>query len=302
MSGINIWRFARFVVMGALCVVPLAGAAKARARNEGETATEELRSLMTAALTAARDGEQSKLKEIAHGLMIPNYEAWFKATFGEEQGTKMATAYRTDFSKQENWIPTLFESLSKQDGEIVVEDVREPRYTGSGAWCGRALLRAAKNDAAFYSVGLQQTLQTGLTRLDAAGYFTLVEGSYRRLDCKALGLGPDTLTPPLPHPMSLRVGGNVQAKRIINRVQPVYPEKARKDRITGTVRLHVILAKDGTMKQVELVSGHPLLAQAALDAVRQWTYQPTLLNGEPVEVDTTIDIIFSLNTPQATNP
>ena len=102
--------------------------------------------------------------------------------------------------------------------------------------------------------------------------------------------------PPKPRPTGLvRVGGNVQAARIVNRVQPVYPPLARQTRISGTVRLHAIISKDGTIQQLEVMSGHPLLQQAALDAVRQWRYQPTLLNGEPVEVDTTIDVIFSLN-------
>jgi protein TonB len=68
------------------------------------------------------------------------------------------------------------------------------------------------------------------------------------------------------------------------------------------VRLHIIVAKDGTIEQIEVISGHPLLLQAALDAVRQWRYQPTLLNGEPVEVDTTIDVIYSLNEAPTTNP
>jgi periplasmic protein TonB len=102
--------------------------------------------------------------------------------------------------------------------------------------------------------------------------------------------------PPPPRPKGpVRVGGNVQAARIVNRVQPVYPPLARQTRISGTVRLHAIISKDGTIQQLEVMSGHPLLQQAALDAVRQWRYQPTLLNGEPVEVDTTIDVIFSLN-------
>jgi len=104
--------------------------------------------------------------------------------------------------------------------------------------------------------------------------------------------------PPPPKPKQsgpLRVGGNVQAAKIINRVQPIYPPLARQTRISGTVRLHAIIGKDGTIQSLEVVSGHPLLQQAALDAVRQWRYQPTLLNGEPVDVDTTIDVIFSLN-------
>ena len=104
--------------------------------------------------------------------------------------------------------------------------------------------------------------------------------------------------PPPPRPRQtgpLRVGGSVQAARIINRVQPMYPPLARQTRINGTVRLHAIIAKDGSIQQLEVISGHPLLQQSALDAVRQWRYQPTLLNGEPVEVDTTIDVIFTLN-------
>jgi periplasmic protein TonB len=109
------------------------------------------------------------------------------------------------------------------------------------------------------------------------------------------GLGA---APPPPKPKQtgpLRVGGNVQAARIINRIQPIYPPLARQTRISGTVRLHAIIGKDGTIQSLEVMSGHPLLQQAALDAVRQWRYQPTLLNGEPVDVDTTIDVIFSLN-------
>src|SRR6266513_1178984 len=104
--------------------------------------------------------------------------------------------------------------------------------------------------------------------------------------------------PPPPKPKQtgpLRVGGNVQAARIINRVQPVYPPLARQTRISGTVRLHAIIGKDGMIQQLEVMNGHPLLQQSALDAVRQWRYQPTLLNGDPVEVDTTTDVIFSLN-------
>jgi TonB family protein len=93
----------------------------------------------------------------------------------------------------------------------------------------------------------------------------------------------------------IRVGGNVQAARIRNRVQPVYPVAARQARIDGVVRLRVIIAKDGTITQMEVVSGHPLLVQAALDAVRQWVYEPTLIDGRPVEVDTVIDVFFQLN-------
>jgi protein TonB len=101
--------------------------------------------------------------------------------------------------------------------------------------------------------------------------------------------------PPKPTQTRIRQGGAVTAASLINRVQPVYPPLARQTRISGTVRLHAIISKSGAVQQLEVISGHPLLVQAALDAVRQWRYRPTTLNGEPVEVDTTIDVIFSLN-------
>ena len=108
------------------------------------------------------------------------------------------------------------------------------------------------------------------------------------------GAGIAPPPPPRATPRRVTVGGNVQAARLVNRVQPLYPPLARQTRISGTVKLHAIIGKNGAVEQLQVVSGHPLLVQSALDAVRQWRYQPTLLNGDPVEVDTEIDVIFSL--------
>jgi periplasmic protein TonB len=111
-----------------------------------------------------------------------------------------------------------------------------------------------------------------------------------------IGGAGSTAAPPPPKvtPKRISVGGNVQAAHLVNRVQPIYPPLARQTRISGTVKLHAIIGKNGAVEQLQVVSGHPLLVQSALDAVKQWRYQPTLLNGEPVEVDTEIDVIFSL--------
>jgi protein TonB len=100
--------------------------------------------------------------------------------------------------------------------------------------------------------------------------------------------------PPAKKITRIKQGGNITAKMLTFKVKPKYAAKAREQRIQGTVRLHVILAKDGTVQQIEVMSGDSVLAQAALDAVRQWKYRVALLNGEPVEVDTTVDVIFSL--------
>jgi protein TonB len=86
----------------------------------------------------------------------------------------------------------------------------------------------------------------------------------------------------------------VTAGLLVHRVQPVYPSLARQARISGEVVLQAIIGKDGTIQNLHVLSGHPMLVQIAMDAVRQWRYKPYLLNGEPVEVDTQIKVNFSL--------
>ena len=108
---------------------------------------------------------------------------------------------------------------------------------------------------------------------------------------------PIAAAPPPPKPVTptrIKQGGNVTAASIISQTRPVYPALARQARIQGNVVLHAIIDKNGNVAQLEVVSGHPLLVQAALDAVRQWRYKPTLLNGDPVEVDTTITVTFTM--------
>jgi TonB family protein len=108
---------------------------------------------------------------------------------------------------------------------------------------------------------------------------------------------PPTSAPPTSGVQCIRVGGNVQAANLIRKVMPVYPPEAKNARIQGTVRFEAILARDGTVQSLQLFSGHPLLVKAARDAVQQWVYKPTLLNGELVEVETTVDVNFTLSAP-----
>lgn len=93
----------------------------------------------------------------------------------------------------------------------------------------------------------------------------------------------------------IKVGGRVQEALILRRVLPVYPALAKQARIQGTVRLVGIIATDGTIQQLQVIQGHPLLIAAAVDAVRQWIYRPTMLNGEPVEVVAPIEVNFKLS-------
>jgi TonB family protein len=95
-------------------------------------------------------------------------------------------------------------------------------------------------------------------------------------------------------PRQVRVGNVVMSKNLIYQPKPAYPSQAKKARIQGTVRLEVVIDKDGKVQDMKLLNGHPILAKAAMKAVSKWRYQPSLLRGEPVEVVTEVDVNFAL--------
>jgi len=101
---------------------------------------------------------------------------------------------------------------------------------------------------------------------------------------------PDVSAPP----RIIRIS-ELRMARLIHRVEPVYPPLAKQARVQGAVQIEAIIATDGHMRDLRVVSGHPLLMNAAVDAVRQWIYEPTVLNGEKVEVSAPITVNFKLN-------
>jgi protein TonB len=114
---------------------------------------------------------------------------------------------------------------------------------------------------------------------------------------------PPPPPPPPPAPAAadgqalgrIRVGGNVQSMKLVAQPRPTYPPEAKAARIQGVVQLLAIISRDGAVQNLTVISGHPLLVAAALESVKQWVYQPTLLNGEPTEVETEIDVNFTLS-------
>ncbi len=114
--------------------------------------------------------------------------------------------------------------------------------------------------------------------------------------------GPPPLPPPPasracagpPIPNRIRVGGNVQQANLVKKVTPIYPPLAKQALVEGIVRFTVTIGRDGSTLNEQLISGHPLLVAAAVEALKQWIYKPTMLNGCPVEVITQVDIDFAL--------
>jgi TonB family protein len=112
-------------------------------------------------------------------------------------------------------------------------------------------------------------------------------------------LSATTISAQLPPPENgmqrIRVGGNVESANLIRKVTPLYPPLAKQARIQGVVRFTALIGAEGNVISLQLVEGHPLLVESAQDAVRQWQYKPTLLNGNAVEVITQIDVNYTLS-------
>ena len=107
-------------------------------------------------------------------------------------------------------------------------------------------------------------------------------------------VGSTAAPPKMATPQKLRVSSGVAEGNLLRKIEPQYPPMAKVAHIQGDVLLAATISKSGVIENLHVVSGHPILAQAAMDAVKQWKYKPYLLNGEPVEVETTVKVTFHM--------
>jgi protein TonB len=121
-------------------------------------------------------------------------------------------------------------------------------------------------------------------------------GSNRRSEViHSIGNSIPPVVPSRPAPTKPLLVSHLAEANLLHKVQPIYPPIARQARVQGAVELRAIISKNGTIENLLVVSGHPMLSAAAIEAVRQWRYRPYLLNGEPIEVETEITVNFLLS-------
>ncbi len=131
---------------------------------------------------------------------------------------------------------------------------------------------------------------TGVQGIDSSG--NDISGGMSTI-IGAVGIGQPSVVKPRA-PTSLKLSSGVMAGHLLTNTFPQYPSIARAARVHGVVVLQATISKSGSIENLRVISGPPMLLQAALDAVRSWRYKPYLLNGEPVEVETTINVVFNL--------
>jgi len=179
--------------------------------------------------------------------------------------------------------PEVAKSVRPIETEMVGGQLRTPTRIPSKI----AMIREEQPPPAVSSGGVIGGVPGGIPGGQLGGVIGGIIGSTSNLNVVPRAPKPEST-------MRVRVSQGVSVGRLINKVEPVYPPLARNARVQGQVVLTAIISKDGTIQDLRVLSGHPLLVQAALDAVRQWRYKPYLLNGEPVEVETTVTVNFTL--------
>ncbi len=231
-----------------------------------------LRQLLEEMLVAAKQNDHTKLQSLIRETEIPNYENWFTTTFGQEKGERWAGPYGKLLQKNQRDFQDLLIQLSQMEGEFSIQKVdaakRYDTLTGpldeyradwkkSGAPKGQEVQHIAE--------------------------FFFIEEKFRWDSTVQF------------FPFQKAKPGSFVPGKLVKGVPPDYPEEARQKSIQGTVILNVILRKDGSVRVQNVADGDPILSPAAIEAVRQWRYEPSLLNGQPIELQTKISVIFTLN-------
>jgi TonB family protein len=277
---------------------PTANASQAGATPSYADSASGLEKLIGDIFRAAKKGDPATLNTLIATLSQPVNASWFQSTFGDD-GDAMFKEYPGSGPPLDSALQAFFAKLRDEKFTQASAHKHEASCDDNSGELIYPVMVMRQQPVPLYELRFHEGDK--FYRLWALAY---VDGGFRYIgDLKP----PDFRSTP---PRALvegksadsgnqdvkrvRQGGNVTAAKLLNKVQPQYPEKARSERLQGTVRLHAIIATDGTIRLLRVQTGYCSLGEAAMKAVQQWRYQPTMFQGSPVEVDTTIDVIFSL--------
>jgi TonB family protein len=230
-----------------------------------------LRQLLNNMLFTAKREDPSELQSMIREMEIPNYQTWFTSNFGQERGESWGEPYGRWLTKNEKEFQDFFARLAQMEGELVIQSLDSAKTWDS--LNGPLDLYRAK----WHLLGAPKD-----EHIIDVGDFYFVEGKFRWFT----GAWYDPFQKPAKH--------SVVPARLIKRIAPIYPTEARDKKIEGTVKLQVTVHKDGSVTVQSVLHGDAPLSQAAVDAVRQWRFEPFQLDGQSVDVQQTVEFVFSL--------
>jgi|SRR5216684_745835 len=241
-----------------------------------------LRGLLTDLLNSKKAGDEQAFKALTDGLVVPNHNQWFSKTFGALRGAAIDSVYEKQLGGSKEGLASQFDQMRAAESvDFIIHLAPDQPDSNDPVTVG--LHKFLKTSQVFY---IGDWTKAGDTKEFRIGYFVFVENSFRFLQQDLLA---DLAAP-------VRVRDDVFMKdKIKVRVMPIYPRMALEHRLSGMVLVRIIVGTDGRVRQVQVISGHPLLAAGVPGAVRQWLYKPTSVMGEPVEVETSLSVVFSFN-------
>jgi len=257
-----------------------------------------LKKLIKDILAATRPNQTEALRAYLNSMLIPDHQSWFDTVFGEEDGAKLAASYAARRAGIPSYLEQQFASaVQEKMTNIVVRRLEEACDPNADEF-QYPVLAARQKQQPFYEASLMRE-QYG----SPLGFFAYIDGRFRYLGnlripespAPTIGAAAETRPTDTHRPQPIDVAAKVQAARLIHQVAPEYPRRAKMAALRGTVRMVAIIGRHGTIRNLRVMQGHCWLAEAAVKAVKQWRYSPTMFGGQPVEVITTIDVVFTLD-------
>jgi TonB family protein len=260
--------------------------------------SEALSSLIGNILQAAHEGNSAKESELVRSLVFPGDSTWFTTVYGPGFGASLASAYRREAPQIEERIKGTYEANVKR-GWMTPKILRyaDPESVNSPIDhflnCMDQVVPLYQtafqgNSPSFYGpLGPGSNMKFGAGDLD--GYFTYDQGGFRFIPQDVLMMLPSE------RPVRIKLDFNVMRSKVITLVNANAPTEAVKKRMSGKVVVQVVLDTGGKIKELKVLEGNPILSAAVVEAVKQWQFAPTRLDGDPVEVELDIPYAFEFH-------
>lgn len=284
-----------------LAVMPAGGRTTQAASSRQTSSTvypntvEGLQKLIADILRSAKAKDSATETALMRSLLMPEDSTWFTDEYGPGFGASLAAAYRRELPSLEQEIKGIYEA-NVEAGRL------NPKIVGYGdpesanapidhfLNCMNQVVPLYQTSFLGDQPMIQMTLKQGgggkVTAGDLDGYFVYANGGFRYIPSEILMKLPNE------RPVRIHLGMNVMQSKIIRMVYARYPPEAYTKRIGGKVIVRVDLDRDGKIQEAKIVDGNPILSQALLEAVKQWQFEPTRLDGDLVEVEVDVEMVF----------
>jgi TonB family protein len=246
-------------------------------------------------LNAIQAQDKQKELRLIQGFVIPAESKWFTEEFGYGYGGRMTAAYQRAIPEiQEDFAgiyegnvgrgwtaPKLFEHSDPEKEDAAVDHVLECMKNRVSLYT-----TAFHGDSAGVYLSYDKDKNGNLSGGDPSGYFIYIENGFRFVPASIVGVLPREF------PVRIKLDLRVMDSKQLNKVKIQYPDAFMKGQASGNVMIHVVVGTDGNIKEAKITEGNPALASAVLEMVKQYRYSPTMLDGDPVEVEFDYPVTF----------